>query len=156
MQVLALKAVGYGSHPRVREAVRLLVDRLLLCGGCNYGNTVVMGQGLRPHLQPTGLAMLSLAGETDADGRIAKSLDYLSRELSPRTTAASLAHGLLGLTAHERSPAGAQAWLEAAYRRTISRNPAHYPLALIALAAMGANSPLIVRNHSAYRTAVTP
>src|SRR5207302_5660581 len=61
MHVLALKAAGRGDHPRTREAVRLLIDRLLVGGGCNYGNTVVMDQGLRPHLQPTGLAMLALA-----------------------------------------------------------------------------------------------
>ncbi len=72
MQVLALKAVGQGNHPRTREAIRLLIDRLLPDGGCNYGNTVVMDQVLRPHLQPTGLAMLALAGESNFDGRINK------------------------------------------------------------------------------------
>ena len=75
--VLALKAAGRGEHPRTREAVRLLVDRLLPTGGCNYGNTTVLGQQLRPHLAPTGLVLLSLAGEQINDSRIAKSLAYL-------------------------------------------------------------------------------
>src|SRR2546428_787916 len=80
MHVLALKAAGHRDHPRTREAVRLLIDRLLPGGGCNYGNTIVLGQELRPQLQPTGLAMLALAGETDPDGRVAMSLAYLKSE----------------------------------------------------------------------------
>lgn len=154
MCVLALKAVGRGNHPRVREAVRLLIDRLLPDGGCNYGNTLVMGQVLRPHLQPTGLAMLALAGEPDQTGRIAKSLDYLTRELSPRTAAASLAYGLMGLAAHDRLPAIAHSWLETASRRTLGREAAPYRLALIALAAMGADSPLNVRSRTGDRAKV--
>jgi hypothetical protein len=154
MGVLALKAVGRGSHPRVQDAVRLLFDRLLPDGGCNYGNTLVMGQMLRPHLQPTGLAMLALAGEPDQTGRIAKSLDYLAGELSPRTAAASLAYGLMGLAAHERFPAIAHSWLEAVSRRTLGREPAPYRLALIALAAMGAESPLNVRSRTGNRAKV--
>jgi hypothetical protein len=142
MHVLALKATGKAEHPRTREAVRLLIDRLLRAGGCNYGNTVVMDQVLRPHLQPTGLAMLALAGESDRDGRIAKSLDYLGRELTEKTPAESLSYGLMGLAAHSRFPAMATAWLEAAYRRTIARDAAPYRLALIALAAMGRGCPL--------------
>lgn len=142
MHVLALKAAGHADHPRTREAVRLLIDRLLPAGGCNYGNTVVMDQVLRPHLQPTGLAMLALAGEPDRDGRIAKSLAYLSRDLSAKTPAASLAYSLMGLAANDRMPGAASTWLEAAYRRTIARDAAPYRLALIALAAMGPNCPL--------------
>jgi hypothetical protein len=153
MQVLAIKSVGRGDHPRAREAVRLLIDRLLPEGGCNYGNTVVMDQVLRPHLEPTGLAMLALAGEADTTGRIAKSLDYLARELSLRTAAASLAYGLMGLAAHDRLPVNAGSWLEAAYRRTAAHEAAPYRLALVALAALGADSPLNVRNHQRLRTA---
>ena len=55
MFVLALKTVGRSHHARTREAVRLLVDRLLPDGGCNYGNTTVLGQKLLPHIEPTGL-----------------------------------------------------------------------------------------------------
>jgi hypothetical protein len=143
MHVLALKAAGQGQHPRTREAIRLLIDRLLPNGGCNYGNTVVMDQVLRPHLQPTGLAMLALAGESNLDGRITKSLDDLSAELSPRTAAASLSYGLMGLAAHGLIPVDSQDWLETAYRRTITRGPSSYRLALLALAALGTASPLI-------------
>jgi hypothetical protein len=147
MHVLALKAAGHHGHPRTREAVRLLVDRLLPDGGCNYGNTFVMGQVLRPHLQPTGLTMMALAEETDADGRIDKSLKYLAAELSPRTAAASLSYGLLGLAAHGHLPPDARSWLEIGYRRTIARDGAPYRLALLALAALGTDCPLITLPH---------
>jgi hypothetical protein len=143
MHVLALKAVGQSGHPRTREAVRLLIDRLLPAGGCNYGNTVVMDQVLRPHLQPTGLAMLALAGESVRDGRIEKSLDYLTAELSPRTASGSLCYGLLGLAAHGCLPADASRWLEMTFRRTVARDASPYRLALVALAALGTASPLI-------------
>jgi hypothetical protein len=137
--VLALKSAGFSAHPRVREAVRLLVDRLLTGGGCNYGNSFVLGQELRPHLQPTGLVLLALAGETINDRRISASLDYLEHEISAATPCASLCHALWGLAAHHRFPAAAAAWLEAALRKRRLRD---WKLALIALAAQGPNSPL--------------
>jgi hypothetical protein len=143
IQVLALKAAGYGSHPRTREAVAMLTDRLLRSGGCNYGNTVVLGQELRPHLQPTGLAMMALVGEANGDIRIERSLNYLATSLSAETASASLAYGLMGLAAHNRLPADAPKWLAAAYRRTISRDANGYKLALLSLASFGAQCPLI-------------
>jgi hypothetical protein len=143
MHILALKAAGRGNHSRTREAVRLVIDRLLPDGGCNYGNTFVMDQVLRPHLQPTGAAMIALAGETDITGRIEKSLVYLAAELSPRTAAASLAYGIMGLATHGRLPTASKSWLETTYLRTIAREPAPYRLALLALAALGNDCPLI-------------
>ncbi|MEX2172663.1 MAG: hypothetical protein WD851_25315 [Pirellulales bacterium] len=133
--VLALKAVGQGEHPRTREAMRLLFDRLLPNGGCNYGNTIVLGQPLLPHIQPTGIAMWALGGEEVQDHRIGLSLDYLEQQLSERTATASLCYGLLGLSANCRRPREAESWLEAAYRREQQRGPSCYKLALIALAA---------------------
>ena len=98
LAVLALKAIGQGNHPRTREAVRLLSDRLLPEGGCNYGNTIVLGQVLRPHAQPTGLTLLALYGEAEDDGRIARSLEYLQGEVGAASAAASMAYGVWALT----------------------------------------------------------
>jgi hypothetical protein len=114
--VLALKAVGHGQHRRTREALRLLEDRLLPDGGCNYGNTTVLGQPLRPHVQPTGLTLLALEGEAETR-RLRASLDYLRSALSATTTSASLSYGLLGLAAHQALPAAANDWLAAAAHR---------------------------------------
>jgi hypothetical protein len=135
MFVLALKAAGHHDHPRTREAVRLLSDRLLPAGGCNYGNTILLGQTLLPHVQPTGLAMMALAGELTQVPKVELSLQFLQRELERDTTTATLCYGLLGLAAHDRSPAERHAWLENAYRRCIEHDGSCYKLALLALAA---------------------
>ncbi|MBI3837345.1 MAG: hypothetical protein HY288_05355 [Planctomycetia bacterium] len=143
MHLLALKHTGHSDHIRARDAVRLLQNRLLESGGCNYGNTVVFGQQLRPHVQPTGLALLALAGEDDVTGHVQKSVDYLERELPRQAATESLCYGLLGLAAQRALPAAADAWLGAASRRILSRGPSSYKLALLALAASGAACPLI-------------
>jgi len=116
LNVLALKATGYGDHPRVREAVRMLVDRQIPGGGCNYGNTGVLGQTLLPHVQPTGLALWALGGETLGTGRIKASIAWLQQGLCQRTTCLPLAWGLLGLRAHNfhhcgAIPDGAADWI---------------------------------------------
>jgi hypothetical protein len=67
LAVLGLKAADKGGHERTRDAVRLLLDRQLPGGGCNYGNTMVLGQMLKAHVQPSGLALLALAGEQGGD-----------------------------------------------------------------------------------------
>ena len=139
MFVLALKAAGAADHRRTREAVTLLVDRLLPAGGCNYGNTIVLGQTLLPHVQPTGLVMMALADEELDDPRIERSLAYLGRELSAETTTTSLCYGLLGLAAFGRTPPDRAAWLEAAYQRELKRGVSTYKLALLALAASDRN-----------------
>jgi hypothetical protein len=145
MNLLALRQTGHDDHLRAREAALLLMDRLLDTGGCNYGNTVVFGQALRPHLEPTGLCMLALAGCEDRSGRIDRSLEYLASELNERTTSISLSYALLGLAAHGRPTSQFEPWLERAARRTLARDPSAYKLALLALAALGDDCPLILR-----------
>jgi hypothetical protein len=133
--VLALKAAGNGDHPRTREAVRLIGDRLLPAGGCNYGNTTVLGQTLLPHVQPTGLAMMALADEKLPVPQVTLSLNFLQRELCQDTTTSSLCYGLLGLAAHDRMPPDRGEWLNRAHNRSISKGASCYKLALLALAA---------------------
>jgi hypothetical protein len=143
LQLMALAAAGYGADPRAIEAVKLLLDRQLVTGGWNYGNTTVLGRLLRPHLQPTGMALAALAGESDGANRFDKSLRYLRDQLSPGTAAASLAWGLQGLAAHRGMPEEAQDWLEAASRRPGRIGPSGYRSALVALAGLGEASPLV-------------
>jgi hypothetical protein len=141
--VLALKSIGLWDHPRTREGVQLLIDRLLDTGGCNYGNTVVLGQRLRPHVEPTGAALLALAGENWTDPRIERSINWLTGAINAETTPVSLSYGLLGLTAHDRVPKDTANWLESASRRTIRRGAAPLNIALLILAAQGNDCPLI-------------
>lgn len=143
--LLALRAAGLAHHARAREAARLLEDRLLDAGGANYGNTVVLGQQLLPHVQPTGVALLALAGEGAATPRVEAAINYLTVELAPKTTAASLSWGLMGLAAFDRWPAGGDGWLAAAARRALRRGASH-ELALVAIAGLRHESPLITLN----------
>lgn len=143
LALLALKATGRGSHPRAREAVRLLLDRLLPEGGCNYGNTSVLGQTLRPQLEPTGLALLALAGESDSTGRLASSIAYARRAVGADVTSASLGYALMGLAAHDQTPDEYKSWLAAAAARSLVE-PIVWPrLSLLALAQRAADGPLV-------------
>jgi hypothetical protein len=45
---------------RIEQAERLLVDRMCVGGGWNYGNKRVMGQALEPYPDTTALALLAL------------------------------------------------------------------------------------------------
>ena len=135
LAVLALKALGKENHPRTRDGVKMIVDRLLENGGCNFGSTMILGQTTLPQVQATGFAMLALADETIADPRIGKSLDYLASELSEYTSTASLCYGLLGLTAHGLRPRRAEQLLQSAFARELRGGASCYKLALILLAS---------------------
>lgn len=146
LALLALRAVGLEDHPRARDAERLLIDRLLPTGGANYGNTLVLGQMLRAHLQSTGLCLTALSGTQSQDPRIEYSLAYLRRELDASTSTASLCYALIGLTAHGECDPAAHDWLAAAADRTLTRDPAPHKLALLLLAALDAEHlPLVAK-----------
>jgi len=134
---LALKAAGRERAAAAREGVSVLIDRQLPGGGLNYGNTYVLGQLIRSHVQPTGIGLLALAGESDPSGRLNKSIAWLRRNISPETTPLSLAWALLGLSAHQSNVTQSDEWLAAAAARVQSRDRSPHKLALLALAAKG-------------------
>jgi len=144
--VLALKAMGHGTHARTREGVELLVDRQLPSGGCNYGNTTVMGQTLIPHVQPTGLAMCALMNEP-ADPRIEKSLSYLANQIALDTPLTSLCFALLGLTAHGRWTSELSELLRSAYLKNRRRDISSYQMSLLLLASLGPECPLLTSQY---------
>ncbi len=73
---LALRRVGQGDHPRVREGLDLLLDRALEEGGVNYGNRRIFGIALEPIPAPTALMLLALQGRPDHP-RIGAAVEYL-------------------------------------------------------------------------------
>jgi hypothetical protein len=137
--VLALRALGNQDHPRTREAIHLMENRLLDSGGCNYGNTTVFGRELRPHVQPTGIVLLALAGSETGpyQAKVRKATSWLESQLNSQTPAASLGWGLLGLRAQGVVPAGSKDWLAAAAERVQRRDQSPAKLALLALASTG-------------------
>jgi hypothetical protein len=141
INLLALKACGHAKSDRCREAVHLLCNRAVPSGGWNYGNRETYGVPLRPHLQPTGLALSALAGEASAAREVAAATAYLHSSLNAKVATASLCYGLIGLAAHGEEPQGAARWLESAARRTLQQGVPPYQLALLALAATGRQRP---------------
>ena len=143
---IALKAHGLHDHTRTKEALALLVDRLLPDGGCNYGSTYVLGQLLRPQVQPSGIVALALAGEKDESGRLDRTLSYLLKACIFETTPNSLCWAILGLAAHDRIPSNKEELLAKAYEKAIKRGGSPYTLALLANAALGDRSFLIQKS----------
>jgi hypothetical protein len=111
LSVLALRVVGHGQHDRVREGIRMMLDRQLPHGGWNYGNTTVYGRELHPMPESTGAALAGLAGQAE-QGTVARSLDYLQGEVGQLRTPISLGWGLLGLAAWDRWPSNGAALVE--------------------------------------------
>ncbi len=137
--VLALRAVGWERHPRVREAVRMLLDRMLPRGGWNYGNVSVFGRQLEPFPQSTGLALSALAGLVRRE-RVAPSIEYLATRLERVRTPLTLGWGLLGLGAWGERPERASLWLaETSAREPIAgaHDTAHLAILAVAHTAGG-------------------
>lgn len=116
LAVIALKTAGYGGHPRVVEAGRLILDRQCAPGGWNYGNTVVFGAQLRPMPEDTGLALVALKDMTPRS-KLERSLDYLTAAVKSLKTPISLTCSILGLGAWGERPAATSAWLAECWRR---------------------------------------
>lgn len=134
--VLALKSQGgYEALPLLKSGVASLYDRLLPSGGANCGNTIVFGAELRPHLQPSGIALLALAGEKRFSPKVARTRDYLNRTLLPTSATPSLCWGLLGLAAHDDATLDRYALLAEHIGRYELDAASEHRLALIALAA---------------------
>ena len=111
LAVIALKATGHSQHDRVREAIRMILDRQLPHGGWNYGNTLVFGQELHPMPESTGAALAGLAGMVGRD-KVIRSLDYLQDEVDRLRTPISLGWNLIGLAAWDLWPSNGAVLVE--------------------------------------------
>ncbi|HMP06811.1 MAG TPA: hypothetical protein PJ982_10710, partial [Lacipirellulaceae bacterium] len=82
-------------------------------GGANYGNTIVLGQELLPHLAPSGLALATLALVAteqplhNLGPRLRKLTAYLADSLDDAPPQ-SLSWALIGLTLAGLRPADAE------------------------------------------------
>ena len=89
--LLALKRAGYATHPRVREAERLLLDRICVGGGWNNGNREILGRTLPPMVYNTAWALLALQGAAGAEQAVAEGLAVVERETARYPSTLSLA-----------------------------------------------------------------
>ena len=105
LTVIALEISGFKDHERVREAVKMILDRQLPKGGWNYGNTLVFDAELEPFPDTTGLALSALA-DLVARPEIDRSLVYLNNKVKNTKTPISLGWSLLGLSAWMERPSG--------------------------------------------------
>jgi len=138
LAVMALKITGYGEHARVKEAIRLLLDRQLPGGGWNYGNTKVFNQELFPFPESTGMALNALRGDARPE-EIQKSLAYLKSGVRKVRTPLALGWGLLGLAAWGEEPREAPAWTSECLGRQEKYGP--YDTASLSVLCLAARAP---------------
>jgi hypothetical protein len=138
MDVMALRITGYGEHERVKEAVRLLLDRQMPGGGWNYGNTKVFGRELFPFPESTGMALNALRGFVPQP-QIQKSLDYLTSRLQEVRTPLALGWGLLGLASWGEKPPQALSWITECLGRQGRYGP--YDTASLSLLMVASRAP---------------
>lgn len=136
--VLALKVSGYSQHDRVREGIRLLLDRSIPGGGWNYGNSRVLGNTLRPFPATTGIVLAALYGEAHC-GQVDEAIGYLKTELTRLRSPMSLAWAMIGLRAWDALPPHIdRAWGEAF--RNVQNEPVnvlHDAMLLLAVKGAG-------------------
>jgi hypothetical protein len=137
MAVMALTVAGHRHHPATEEGIAVIRDRQLPGGGFNYGNTYVLGQLIRPHVQPTGIALLALSATAENAASITKSIAWVRRSVGAETTPVSLSWALLGLKAWGIEIPESGDWLAAAADRVRLRDQSPHKLALLTLAAKG-------------------
>jgi hypothetical protein len=108
LSLLAFAAAGINEHPRIDEAIRLLLNRQLPQGGWNYGNTTMFGHELHPMPESTGVALAALAGKVPPSDT-ARSLEYLRGSVDQLRTPIALGWSLLGLAAWNNWPSNGEA-----------------------------------------------
>jgi hypothetical protein len=99
---LALKLSGLKTHERVKEAESLLLDRMCLQGGWNYGNPVVLGSELSPEVVDTAIALFGLQDLPEAADAIEKGLVVLEELTPERPSALALALSILCFQVFDR------------------------------------------------------
>jgi uncharacterized protein (DUF362 family) len=101
--VLALRSAGQGTHARVVEGAKLLLDRAFDSGGINYGNRQVLGSMTEPIPGPTAIMLLALQGHDEP--RVTAARRYLAKAVAPMTDLEHLGWAKLALACHAHDPA---------------------------------------------------
>jgi hypothetical protein len=123
----------------------MLMDRQLVTGGWNYGNTSVYGRQLYPQPDQTGVALSALSPYV-TKGEVIRSLKYLGREIGRIRTPISLGWGLLGLGAWGDRPPGFMNWVRECVDRQSRRGTYNTQELSLLLLAISDNPALIEDN----------
>ena len=114
----------------------MLLDRQLIDGGWNYGNTTVLGRHLRPMPESTGLVLNALVNRAERKS-VEKSISYLKKEIGRLTTPLSFGWSCLGLGAWgERPQVGKNILLAGLKRREAVREYGTEEISLLLIALM--------------------
>jgi len=105
---LALRKAGHGDHPRVKEGLRLLLDRAFDGGGVNSGNRRVFGRATEPVPSMSALMLLAFAG-LDDHPRLEATRRYLAAVAERSSDLEHLSWIRLALQPWQADPAATQA-----------------------------------------------
>jgi len=99
LSLLALLSAGTASHPRLREALAYLRDRVCEEGGWNVGNPYMFRKPLPPTPYSTSVALLALraGGANRKEMSVSRGLEALRVILNSRLRASTLAWGMAAM-----------------------------------------------------------
>ena len=95
LAMIALKMGGLKTHERVTEGEALLLDRVCLDGGWNFGNPVVYDKKIEPSVMETALAIFALQNTPQAAEEIERGLAVIEQRATDMPSTLSLALGIL-------------------------------------------------------------
>jgi hypothetical protein len=136
MAMLALCRNQLAGHQRIRDGVRLILDRAIVTGGWNVGNSSVFGKPLRSQGGPTGIALLALrAAWHDETPTVTRACQYLLETLPLTRSPETLGWGLLGLRAWRPEPDEADSWVGESFSNALALKNSPLRLSTLILAA---------------------
>lgn len=101
--LIAFKKYNWITDKRIKNAIKLILDRQIPSGGWNYGDNFAFDTELYPFIDTTGLALTALKGSCEQN-QIEKSINYLKKYIAVIHTPISLSWGILGLSAWGQRP----------------------------------------------------
>lgn len=112
--LLSLKKRRQAGAPvdaaRIVEAEKLLVNRVCVTGGWNYGNSDILGQDLRAYVPTTAIGILAMQDQRNLPA-VQQSIDYLDHHGTSEPSATALALALIALRTCGRDAAAVRARL---------------------------------------------
>jgi len=103
LAMTALKMAGLKTHERVTEGEALLLDRVCLDGGWNFGNPVVYDKKIEPSVMETALAIFALQDAPQAANEIKRGLAVIEQRATDMPSTLSLALGILSNNLFDQS-----------------------------------------------------